>query len=346
MFERPTIATLIDRTRADVLTRLATDDVLRHSDAEVLARALAGAAHGLYGYLDWLALQLLPDTATDYLERHGSLLGITRKPAAKATGAVTLTTQVGSVIPAGTQLRRADQTLYESVAEQTAAGTSLALDVRAVTAGEQGNAVATTPLALVSPIAGVQTAAVAGTLSGGADTESDEAYRERILTRWRKTPQGGAAQDYVAWALEVEGVTRAWCYPEELGAGTVTVRFARDDDASPIPDAGEVATVAAHIAALRPVTAQVTVVAPVAVTLNFSIQATSPNTAAVRAAIEASLRALLRREAEPGTTLLISHLREAISTATDEYDHVLVAPAANVVYATGQMAVFGAITWL
>jgi len=166
------------------------------------------------------------------------------------------------------------------------------------------------------------------------------------LTRWRKTPQGGAAQDYVAWALEVEGVTRAWCYPEELGAGTVTVRFVRDDDASPIPDAGEVATVAAHIAALRPVTAQVTVVAPVAATLNFTIQAPSPDTAAVRAAIEASLRALLRREAEPGETLLISHIREAISTATDEYDHVLVSPAANVVYTTGQMAVFGAITWL
>ena len=38
----------------------------------------------------------------------------------------------------------------------------------------------------------------------------------------------------------------------------------RDDDASLIPDAGEVATVQAYIDSLRPVTASVTVVAPTA----------------------------------------------------------------------------------
>ncbi len=346
MFERPTLTSLIDRVRADVLSRLPTDDVLRHSDAEVLARVLAGATHGLYGYLDYLSQQLLPDTATDFLDRHGSLFGILRKSAARATGSVTLTTTAGVVIPAGTVLRRADQTLYETVAEQTATGTTLAVDVQAQVAGEAGNASASTPLTLVSPIAGVASSVVAGTLSGGADLEDDEAYRARILARWRQAPHGGSWQDYVAWALEVEGVTRAWCSPEELGPGTVTLRFVRDDDASPIPDAGEVATVAAHIAEVRPVTASVTVVAPVAAPLTFTISGLLPATTAVRAAVESALRALLRRESEPGEPLLISHIREAISTAAGEYDHALVSPSADVTHGTGAMATFGSISWV
>jgi uncharacterized phage protein gp47/JayE len=82
----------------------------------------------------------------------------------------------------------------------------------------------------------------------------------------------------------------------------------------------------------------------VAVPLNFSIQLT-PNSASVKAAVEAELRDLLLRESAPGVTLLISHIREAISTAAGETDSVLVSPTTNQVYSTGQMPVFGSITW-
>ena len=142
------------------------------------------------------------------------------------------------------------------------------------------------------------------------------------------------------------GVTRAWVYPKEMGAGTVTVRFVRDNDASIIPDAGEVAAVQTYIddPSRRPVTADAYVVAPTPVTLNFNIQLT-PNTAAVKAAVEASLRDLLLREAAPGVTLLISHVREAISVAAGETDNVLISPTTNQVYTTGQMPIFGAISW-
>jgi uncharacterized phage protein gp47/JayE len=78
----------------------------------------------------------------------------------------------------------------------------------------------------------------------------------------------------------------------------------------------------------RPVTADLYVVAPTPVTLNFNIQLT-PNTASVKAAVEASLRDLLLREAAPGVTLLISHIREAISVAAGETDNVLISPTTN-----------------
>ncbi|MDP1682722.1 MAG: baseplate J/gp47 family protein, partial [Burkholderiales bacterium] len=181
-------------------------------------------------------------------------------------------------------------------------------------------------------------------ITNGADTEIDASLRARLLKRIQQPPHGGAKYDYEAWALEVAGVTRVWVYPAELGLGTVTVRFARDDDASIIPDAAEVTAVQDYINARRPVTAQVTVAAPVAVPRNFTIQLT-PNTQVVRDAVTAELTDLIRRESEPGGTILLSHIREAISIAAGETNNVLSAPAADVTHTTGQMATMGAITW-
>ena len=137
-------------------------------------------------------------------------------------------------------------------------------------------------------------------------------------------------------------------YPGELGLGTVTVRFVRDDDGTGsaiIPAAAEVVAVQAHIDALRPVTAQVTVVAPTAVPLNFQIQGLTPNNATVQAAVQAELQDLLLREAVPGGTILLSHIRAAISAAAGETDYVLLSPSANVTNTTGNMSTMGTITW-
>lgn len=346
-YDRPSLSDLIARIRADLLSRLTADDVLRRADTEVQARVLAGTAHGLYGYIEWLAEQLIYDTAeSDYLERWASIWGIARKAAATASGTVTFAVEAGAVIESGTVLQSLDGAQYETTAEATVSGTSATAPVEAVEAGEAGNRDAGQALLLVSPIVGVQSTATAGELSGGSDEEEDDSLRARLLTRIQTPPQGGAKSDYVTWALEVSGVTRAWCYPLELGLGTVTLRFVRDDDADPIPSAEEVATVQAYIDALRPVTAQLTVAAPIAQPLNFTISGLIPASSTVRAAVEAELADLILREAEPGGTLLLSHIRAAISAAADESDHVLVSPTADVACATGYMTTMGAVTWV
>lgn len=348
-FARPDLQTLIDRAAGDIETRLPGADArLRRSNLNVLARVHAGSVHGLYGYLDWLSRQVLVDLAeAEILERHASIWGIARVPAAFAVGQAMATGTNGTVVPAGTIFRRADGAEYATDAEVTVAGGSATLALVAVEAGQAGNAAANTTLNIVTPIAGLNAAATvtAGGLTSGADIEEDDSLRARVLARIQQPPHGGARHDYVAWAKEVPGVTRAWCYPLELGTGTVTVRFVRDADALIIPDPAEVAAVQAYIDARRPVTANLTVVAPMAVPIAFQIELT-PNSASVQAAVEAELRDLLLREAEPGSTILISHIREAISLAAGETDHVLVAPAADVTHAIGEMATFGSITWL
>ena len=313
----------------------------------MLARVHAGAVHSLYGYLGWLAQQMMPDTAESvFLDRFAGIWGVLRVPAAFAAGDVTLTGNAGAVAPAGTVLRRADGATYTLSADATLTFGTAIVEVAATEAGAAGNATVGTSLQLVQPIGGINSAAVvaSGGLSQGADAETDDALRVRLLARFQQPPMGGSASDYVAWALQVPGVTRAWVYPLEGGPGTVSVRFVRDGDASMIPDAGEVASVQAYIDAKRPVTAQVTVVAPVAVALNMSITLT-PSTVAVKAAVEAELADLIQREGKPGGTLLVSHLREAISVAAGETNHVLTVPSADVTHTTNQIPVLGTITW-
>jgi uncharacterized phage protein gp47/JayE len=339
---------LIERAASDIEAALpGTDARLRRANLNVLARVHAGAVHGLYGYLKWMAEQLMIDTCEGpYLDRYSSIWGVTRRPAEFAQGPVTLSGTSGVVVPAGSTLRRGDGTTYTTMADATLASGAATAQALATAAGEAGNAAAGTALTLTEPIAGVSSAVTvaAGAIVGGIDSESDAALRDRVLLRIRQTPMGGAAWDYTSWALEVPGVTRAWVYPLEGGPGTVVVRFVRDDDAALIPDAAEVAAVQAYIDERRPVCAAVTVAAPVAAPLDLTITLT-PGTAAVKAAVQAELQDLLRREATPGGTLLVSHIREAISVAAGETNHVLVTPAADVAHAAGQIATLGTITW-
>ncbi len=347
-FTRPALADLIDRAVQDIDARLPGADArLRRSNLNVLSRIHAGSTHGLYGYLDWISRQVLPDTAdAEIMERWASIWGVTRKTASFAAGPLALTGTTGAVVPAGTVLQAATGQEFETDAEVTLAAGTATAQVTALSAGQAGNLVASTKLNLISPIAGVnaQATVASGGLVGGADTETDDALRARLLARIQAPPHGGAKADYIVWALEVAGVTRAWVYPGELGLGTVTVRFVRDDDASIIPDAAEVTAVQAHLDTLRPVTAGLTVAAPIAVPLNLTIQLT-PNTSTVQAAVLAEIKDLLRREAEPGGTILISHIREAISLAAGETNHVLTVPSADVTHTAGQIATLGTITW-
>lgn len=351
-FDRPNLQTIIARVVADIDARLPGADArLPFSNLNVLAYAQGAAVHGLYGFIDYLARQVFPDTAdAEHLERWCAVWGVLRRAAAPATGNISFTGTTGSTVPAGTLLQRADGQQYQTTASLTLASGTGTVAAVAVVAGLSGCIDAAASVSLVTPIAGVNAGATVATggLTGGTDIETDDALRERLLLRIRVAPHGGSQADYVAWALEVAGVTRAWVYPAELGPGTVTVRFVRDGDGTGsaiIPDVGEVAAVQSYLDALRPVTAALTVVAPVAVPLNFTIAGITPNTAAVKAAVQAELQDLLLREAVPGGTVLLSHIRAAISIATGETDYTLTAPAANVTNTTVNMSTMGVITW-
>ncbi|WP_218580146.1 baseplate J/gp47 family protein [Pseudomonas sp. 8Z] len=347
----PTLVELRDQAAADIETFLPGSDArTRRTVTGVLGHAIAGAAQGLHANIQARERNFLPDDRAEAegVERWATLLGYWYLDANAAAGPLTVTGSVGAVLSAGTRLQYSDGTEYATTVDLTLTGTTGTVPVEAQVFGAAGNLPVGAKLTLLSPVVGISsTLTVAGSgLTGGADQESLDALRARVLSRLRQPPMGGSAADYETWALEGHAaVTRAWVSPLEQGANTVVVRVVTDNEADLIPTAPVLDTVLAYINVKRPVTAEVFVVPPIAVPLNFEIQLT-PDTAALRALVASALQDLLRREAEPGGTILRTHIAEAISTTVGETDHVLQSPVANVVHAAGEMAVFGSITWL
>lgn len=151
---------------------------------------------------------------------------------------------------------------------------------------------------------------------------------------------------YVAWALEVPGVTRAWVKPEWLGIGTIGLTFVCDDQVGGIiPNPDKVAEVQAYIDARRPVEAETIVFGPTPKPMNPVIPGLNPATDTVKAAVVAELADLLRNEATPGATILVSHISEAISQANGEVDHTLTTPAVNFTCLPHEIATLGVPAW-
>ncbi|KAL6953375.1 hypothetical protein U1Q18_052069 [Sarracenia purpurea var. burkii] len=98
---------LIDEGIATAVTATggisATAPILPASVLSVLARVFAGAAHLHWGFLEWIARQVFPDTAeAEYLERWAAVYGIYRTPATYASAEVQVSGTNGTVLPAGT----------------------------------------------------------------------------------------------------------------------------------------------------------------------------------------------------------------------------------------------------
>ena len=341
-FSRPSLSTLRSRIAADVSGRLLDGTPLKsRSVLSVLVYVWAGACHLMYGALQWYFTQFWAKTAEkEYLERKASTWGITRKAGAYAVGQITFS---GSgLVPAGSVLRSDSGLLFTVDADVSVPGAG---DVTASAIGGSGNLEAGETLTLVQAVAGVSGSAVVVSMTGGGDAETDEELRARLLTALQAPPMGGSAADYVTWALEVPGVTRAWCYPLYLGLGTVGLSFVCDgQEESPLPDEEMVQRVQDYIDARRPVTADFLAFAPQALKVDVSLKI-SPNTEAVRSAVKQELADLFVREGAPGVTILLSHINEAVSNSAGEEDHVLVSPVENIVPDGNVMPMLGNVSF-
>lgn len=331
------------------------DALVPNSVLRVLSDNQGALCHLNLQYLDWLALQLLPDTAeTEWLDRHADIwltnadASTGRKPATLATGTVTFTGIGGTVVPLASRI--VGPVEYETIQEVTLlADAATSAPVRALDPGSIGNVAAgSTALSVEPPIAGVMTV-IAGELANGVDEENDDDLRTRVLERIRQPPMGGDAADYVAWVKAVPGVTRAWCGPLEMGMGTVTARFMCDDlraDNDGFPTDYDIQQVRAYLDTVRPVAVKdFFVVAPIKQRVDVFIQNLSPDAPAIRAAVEASLIDMLVSKARPGQTIFAAWKYQAIMAATGVDSFDLHITTDDVMQSPGHMAVLGDILY-
>ncbi|MCQ4310925.1 baseplate J/gp47 family protein [Pseudomonas stutzeri] len=350
-FPIPTLEQTRQQIGSDIEAHLpGTEARTRRSTLGVLAFAEAGAVQGLHAHIEHRWRNMLPDEQADAegVERWARRYKLWYRDPIGAAGQVQIAGAIGATVLAGTTLQHSQDLIYTVRETVTLTASSGLMTVDAQTLGAAGNLPAGTRLTFLSPVTGIQAAATVteDRLTGGTDLETLDGLRSRVHRRMAEPPQGGSLTDYETWALESHpAITRVWATEHEQGSGSVVVRIVCDNQDDPIPSAAVLEACAAYIAVRRPAGRRsVYVLPPVAVAQQYQIRAV-PNTVQVKAAIEAELRDLHRREAEPGGLLLLSHIREAVSIATGERDNSVLSPSADVQLTTGQMATFGGITW-
>ena len=349
-FVTPDYQAIRDAILRDIANTLPEASTASDSDYAIRAQATGAAVEGLYQHQQWLLRQLFPDTAdADYLDRRVSLSGMTPRIAAvAATGTINFSGVAGSAVPIGTEAKTLTGVAFVTTSASAIGGGGTAvIAARASLAGVAGNQVAATALTLTAAPPGVNSAATIAAMTGGADLEADAALLARLLFRLRNPPHGGAASDYYLWATAVAGVAAAYVYPNRRGLGTTDVIIMANGG---VPSGALVTAVQAYIDGVRPVQADVLVLAPTAVIVAVTATLTlaggtllATATAAINTALAAYFSSL-----KPGDTAYLNKIRALIQDTTGVIDFALSAPTANVftlVNATNsQLAMLGAVT--
>lgn len=364
-FSRPTLTDLQTQVAADVASSVpGADPLLRYSNLRITGRVQAGLAHLHYGYIDWIAKQAVPYTSTDeYLAAWGALKNTYLKQATAATGSVTFPGSSGTIL-AGTQVVRGDGFVYTTNADATVSGASVTVAVTASTPGAAGNCDAGTVLTLGAAVTGIQSGGTAvAVFTGGADVETQDAFYGRVMEAFQTSPQGGAQADYVTWALQVAGVTRAWVSPNGFGAGTVVVYVMLDNaeaahngfpqgtngvaaaETRAAAASGDQLAVANYIYALQPVTALVYACAPTANTVNFTLTGTTSWNTTTKTAVTAAMAGVFLSTGVPGGTVNMSDIESAIAAVSGTAGFVITSPTGNITSATGALPVLGTVTF-
>lgn len=303
-------------------------------------RALMEACAGVALWLQWMILQVLSATraATSQgpdLDSWMADFGLTRLPAAQATGSVTFaryTPGIAATIPVGTTVLTLDasETFLVAAAPDSAgwngSGYSLApmllnltVPVVAAAPGLSGNVLAGAIGLIAAPIPGIDTVMNAMPFGGGADAESDAAFRSRfqLYINSRSLATAGA----VAFAItSVQPGLRYAVVENESPQGApqpgnfcVVV-----DDGTGMPSAGLLALVQSAVDAVRPIGATYCVTGPhvTFVTVVVTLESTNSQThAAVTSATQAAILAWING-LPIGGTLAISKL-DAIAHGID-----------------------------
>src|SRR5690606_30355840 len=183
----------------------------------VLAKALAGVAIVLYKYCGWILLQLFAAHASFQetvvlgrvirpLVEWGRLIGVGDQvlpEQAELVVEVEVLDQAGN-LEAGTQLLYPPTAvLYQVVASVPADAPVIQATVRAIgdqQGGDGSGAIGNLPAGAELEFANrppkfAAVATVLSTTTQGADGESEDAYRARVIRRFQRRPQGGAYAD-------------------------------------------------------------------------------------------------------------------------------------------------------
>ena len=193
-------------------------------------------------------------------------------------------------------------------------------------------------------------------ISGGADQETTDAYRDRIMFARANPVNLWNPAQIEAQVLTVNGVTRVYVQPITPRVGQLTVYFFRDNDVDPVPDANEILDVRTVLLAIYPAWNSednlfVNDPAVVSQTIDFTFTALVPDTTSMRNAIAANLDQFFIEEVDFEQTITEDSYRAAIQNTVDDTgarveSFTLSAPVGDIVLGAAGMAFLGNITYV
>lgn len=272
MINQPTVAELTNTVVSQIEAAIGqTVPLLPKSFIRVLAKVIAGAFILLYKYIGFASLQSFVSTASDQaftvngievipLREWGRLVGI-GEPEGATQAEMNLTVTVvtpSGTLPINTQLIGAlNGVTYVTTLSVAITGATFVVPVRAVDDqsggdgfGAVGNLSPGDVVSFVNPLPAVsRDTVVLAALVTGAEQEASDNYRQRVLDRFQKQPQGGAYADYEQWAEEVAGILHAYPYTGSPGEVDVYTEATVESSGSPdgIPTGSQLTAVLDNI---------------------------------------------------------------------------------------------------
>ncbi|WP_169710297.1 baseplate J/gp47 family protein [Fangia hongkongensis] len=227
--------------------------------------------------------------------------------------------------------------------------------------GLEYNLVSGSILTLTNAISGLDNNAYTslGGISGGADVESDESYRSRILFRVRNPISDTSISGLENILYAINGITRVWVLPITPAIGQCTIYYVRDGEDDIFPSPTDITSVRAKIP--TPAYIQETdiiVDAPTEQSINFTFASISPDTFSMRKAIEDSLKQFFEESIDigaklsPVNTITENQYIKPILNAVDSEtglsltDFTLNSPSGSITVANANLPTLGTITFL
>jgi len=337
MSQTPSLQSLIYRAKTTFQSKTGVDNPA----IDAFAAVIGGIAFGQYAYSDYLFKQINPETCDEeWLYLHAERLKAWRISQSYAEGTCNVENSASSsLVPSSVIVKTSAGIEYEVT---TATASSLPVPIRALTSGESGNLPAGEKLYLVTAVTGLHPESITSNeLSGGAELEELEHWRERVVLAYKEKTAVGKIEDYKYWALSSHSdIDFAWALDNTPQLGHVTVYIVQKEVEPLLSEQirviaqdyiDEQRLAGCHVFASLPT------LKPTVITIS------GVDDIDVRENIDAVLQLFFTERIENREPLFSNEISTVIASITNQF--TLVSPTTTTTLLTNELLTYGGVTW-
>lgn len=265
MYENQTYETIKQRTLDNI------NLPLRKNEGSILDTFAGANAMSLAKcYIDMgdtMSIGFIETSFGEFLDKRVKEFGVYRKLGKKANGKIIAKGKAGTVLTNGTVFLCNNLGFVMLNDVEIGASDDICY-VEALEVGKEYNLSPNQQFKIKSQIEGFESSTNSEAFKGGIDIETDDELKSRFQKVVSNPSTSGNKYHYEEWALEVDGVGKAYVYPLWNGNGTVKVMVVSNDNKPVESDVVEAAKY--HIEENMPIGAQLTVTTPTTLPINIS----------------------------------------------------------------------------